>query len=112
MEAPDGAVYCDFCKEPFAKKTPSPAAKAPAAPAADPLAGLPKEKVLELPVDQLLKKDAPAGPEVPTWLRPLAYGFLALMLVAGLVALFLLQQRYLERQPVAPPPGAAAPLPR
>ena len=99
MASAEGAAYCDFCKEPFGRKK----KEQPRTP--DPLAALPKEKVLELS-DQLLKSDAPPPPGLPRWVRPLAWTFLALCLAASAVSLYLLHQRYEERQQEAPPAGA------
>jgi hypothetical protein len=98
MQSPEGAAYCDFCKEPFAKKKEKPKAQ-------DPLTALPKEKVLELS-EQLLKSDVPPPPSLPAWVRPLAWTFLALCVAASAVSLWLLHQRYEERQQDAPPAGA------
>jgi hypothetical protein len=84
FDSPDAAAFCDFCKEPFVKK-PKPA---------DPLAGLTKEQAEKLPAADLLKKDLPPREPAPAWLRPAAWTFLAVMLLAAGVALFKLYARY------------------
>lgn len=55
MDSPDGAAWCDFCKEPFQKK----AAAKPAAPAPEvaALKALPAEELLKRLPDEL-KRDA------------------------------------------------------
>lgn len=102
MVSAEGAAYCDFCKEPFGKKKERPR---PPAAAPDPLAKIPPEKLLEMS-DELLKSDAPPQPNVPPWLRPLAWTFLALCLAVSAAALWMLHARYEERRQEAPPAGA------
>jgi hypothetical protein len=80
FDSPEGALFCDFCKEPFAKKK-----------KADPLAGLSTEEIL--------KKDLPPRAEPPAWLRPLAWTFLALILAVAAVVLSQLYSRYAAKAP-------------
>ena len=103
MDSADEALYCDFCKEPFAREKKSATNEAPkaAAPAPAPAAikipnlnpsavpgklveGLPKE------VSERLRQTLEAAPEeelpkAPSWLRPAAYAFLALWMFWGVV---------------------------
>lgn len=103
FESPDGAPWCDFCKEPFGKK-PKPA------PPPNPLAGLSKEQLLELPAETLLKAEEPPPPSAPPWLRPLTWAMLVIWLALGGLALWSLHSRYSEQHPPAPS-GSARPLP-
>jgi uncharacterized Zn finger protein (UPF0148 family) len=93
FDSPDGAVFCDFCKEPFGK------AKKAAPQTPDELAGLTKEQLENLAADKLLKKDLQDKPKTPAWLRPLAWTFLAVMLVVAGVTLKNLLDRYASLQP-------------
>lgn len=110
FDSPDGASWCDFCKEPFAKK---PKASAPAAvpePAPARLAGLTKEGVETLAVDQLLKPEEPPIAAPPGWLRPLAWIMLAATIVLGTISLFVLQRHYEGLLHHAPPAPAQGPV--
>jgi hypothetical protein len=104
FESPDGALYCDFCKEPFVKKVKK-AASPPAPLLADPLAGIPPEKVLDMPAADLLKADLPKTVEGPPWLRPLAWIFLVVWLVAGSLILRSTYRSYQVRQQSGPAPA-------
>lgn len=119
MESPDGAQWCDFCKEPFAKKpkaaapapAPSPASVPAAAPLPSPAAQPPtpsagdldalkklsKEQLAALKAEDLLKADVPATP-VPTWLRPVSWLFMLTLLALSAMALAMLYGQYKERQ--------------
>ena len=104
MESAKDAVFCDFCKEPFQRKAkPAGQAVKPAAapPDVEALKKLTKDELLKLPADQLLKEKEEL-PQAPPWLRPVAWGFLALWLGAGAMALVALYQRYRS----TPPPSA------
>jgi hypothetical protein len=96
FDSPAEAAWCDLCKHPFLKKRPP-------SPPADPLAGLTKEQLLELPAEQLLRaEEKPAVPPMPPWMRPLAWGFLAVLLVVSSLALFALLARYNKNAPPSP----------
>lgn len=90
MQSPDAAEYCDFCKEPFKRKAKAEPARAP-----DPLAGLSKEQLIDLPAERLLKSDD-SVPRLPAWLRPIAWALLGLLLVAATAALTMLYRGYRE----------------
>ena len=90
FDSPEGAAWCDFCKEPFQKKAkPHPEAPPAPRPEAAPPANLgelkkltPEELFKRLPAE--LSKDAAADqaiPRLPPWFRPLAYCILALLAV-------------------------------
>ena len=103
FESPDGSLYCDFCKEPFAKK--------PKAAPVDPLKAIPVEKLLERPED-LLKADLPQTAAAPPWLRSAAWTFLAASAIGGAILLGASYWRYKQRQQEPPPPGTfSAPAP-
>lgn len=88
FDNPDGAGWCDFCKEPFrpAKASPSPAApvRAPSAlpvPEKAPRNGVPN--VSEF-------KELDPGERIPTtppWVRWFAWGFLGLWFLWGAILL-------------------------
>ena len=104
MESPDGSLFCDFCKEPFAKKA-KPKEK-------NPLEGLTKEQLAEIPPEQLLKSEEPT-PAAPPWLRTAAWAFFAAWLIGGALILALTYERYSQRAQELPntPPSPSAPSP-
>ncbi|MBI4375351.1 MAG: hypothetical protein HY549_02765 [Elusimicrobia bacterium] len=71
FDSADGALYCDFCKEPFLKrkKPGAPEALASAASASDPLL--------------MLQADEDKIPRLPGWVRVAAWGLLALVLLSA-----------------------------
>jgi len=103
FESAEGAQWCDFCKEPFAKKRPqaaSPAAPAPAAPAPVPISleGLPPEAVEKLSAG-LTPDQEEKLPLAPRWLRPLALAFVGIVLfsTALLSLLVVMKMRHAPR---------------
>lgn len=104
FESAEGAQWCDFCKEPFNKKRPEAAPAPEPKPATPPpalgpisLEDLPREALAKLPAELLPGMDGERIPEPPKWLKPLAYAFLGLVLLAaaGLTLLFILKTRRL-----------------
>jgi hypothetical protein len=123
FDSPDGAQWCDMCKEPFQKKTtrPTPAAAAAAhAAAAELAANLPPADVKDLkklPPEELFKRlplelsrDGGAGdiPKLPPWFLTAAYVFIAALAIMTVLlittTLFKAHQLPPPEQRQAPPP--------
>lgn len=120
FDSPDEAKWCDFCKEPFRKKTTDaapaeePAPPAPAAqpkrpslkyyqpvPAKQPPAASPAPAP-SVPAIEL--KDDEKVPAVPPWFRYAAWAFLGVWVVAGMILAGIFYGRYKVSQeaPAAP----------
>lgn len=127
FDSPDGAQWCDFCKEPFKKKerppatgATSPAAAPPSTPAA-PKTQTPSsspKNIEELPQEVRAKiqtllaapDDREKVPAIPNWFRALAWLFMAVWLVSGIIVGGILLGRQRSRQESAPlGPSAARP---
>ena len=86
FDSPEGAEWCDFCKEPFRKKVRRPP---PQPPAPVPQAAVPPEARLEgngsLPPDFAGFDSGERIPVPPRWVRAAAWGFLALWALLALL---------------------------
>lgn len=119
FDSPDAATWCEFCKEPFRSKTPkakltykTPPAPAPAAAApgpaqkpAEPAPAVPKEILDRVPEELAAAAEQEEKlPVLPPWFRYLAWGFLGVWFVAGMIlAGILLGRRSVNRlEPPAP----------
>ena len=72
FDSPEGAQWCDFCKEPFFKKAPKPT---PARPTSG---GVIPSEFAALDAGERI-------PIIPKWVRLVSWGFLALWALVGLI---------------------------
>jgi uncharacterized Zn finger protein (UPF0148 family) len=88
FDSPDGALFCDMCKEPFKKKG--------AAAVVDELKKLTPEERLKRVADELAKDKEREEqlPYLPPNFRYIAWGFLGLMVLSGLIGAAMLFARY------------------
>jgi len=84
FESPDGAEWCDLCKEPFRKKAPKPP-PAPPAPAPVRTEADPKGDPVAALSGLAGLGDGERIPVLPGWVRAIAWGFLALWALLALV---------------------------
>ena len=114
FESPDDAAWCDFCKEPFRKvsKKEEPAAQpvpAPPAPVAMKTVEAPVPEDAAATLEALRKADAvlKSGdveklPTLPPWFRGLAWLFLGVWLMTGIMLAGMMFARRREaRQPTS-----------
>ncbi len=93
FDSPDGASWCDFCKEPFRKKK-------TAAPQARPerksisLEELPKEALERLPLELLPGQDGEKVPSAPPWFRTAAWVVLLSILLVVLTMAGMIWARF------------------
>ncbi|MCX5788147.1 MAG: hypothetical protein NTX64_06515 [Elusimicrobia bacterium] len=88
FDSPEGAEWCDFCKEPFRKKKAPKPPPAPLPPAPAPAEAKPADSG-SVPSEFTGFETGERIPIVPGWVRIAAWGFLALwallpLLVFGL----------------------------
>ncbi|MBI3552613.1 MAG: hypothetical protein HY077_08840 [Elusimicrobia bacterium] len=107
FDSPDGALFCDFCKEPFKKKAP---AKVSDSEAVQELKKLPPEELIKRVPEELLKELAKEEqlPKLPPYFRALSWAFFGLWVVLGMILAALALSRYKARQ--VPAPGQDIPL--
>ena len=98
MESAEDAQWCDFCKEPFnkGKKAPAPTPAPPVAPPPAPADGkkLSEEELLKLvPKEFLREGDGEKVPTLPPWFKGLAWTFLAVWAISGVLVMIALIHR-------------------
>ncbi|MDD5657453.1 MAG: hypothetical protein PHF00_09405 [Elusimicrobia bacterium] len=86
FESPDGASWCDFCKEPFAKKAAPPEIPdaPPSGPSKEVLARAAQDAAL---ARDLLRSDQDKIPAAPDWLRWAAWLLLGAVVIFAMTML-------------------------
>lgn len=86
FDSPDDAAWCDFCKEPFRKRSPQPSELEPGRPPA-PVPAEPKRNGAPR-LEEFAHLDAGERmPILPSWVRGVAIAIVAIWLLVGFVVL-------------------------